>query len=92
MVFFFSFPRTGPIGPVPRQFIKSTCHISPIFSVLRVADGKPTASAQLLLNPDSPTGAKSHLAANQETWVPNMASEFCLWDISFMLVRIFYMP
>jgi hypothetical protein len=27
---------------------------------------RPAASAQLLLNPDSPTRGKSHLAANQE--------------------------
>jgi hypothetical protein len=38
-------------------------------------------SAQFLLNLDSPTGAKSHLAGNQETWVRNMAAEFCFQDI-----------
>jgi hypothetical protein len=38
--------------PVPRQSIKSTCHISP-FWCLRVVGGMPAASAQFLFNPDS---------------------------------------
>jgi hypothetical protein len=28
----------------------------------------------------------------EATWVRNMAAEFCLQSISFMLVRFFYMP
>jgi hypothetical protein len=48
------------------------------FLVLRVSGGKPAASAQFLLNPDSSAGGQSHLGVTQErhgweTWLLNFA-------------------
>jgi hypothetical protein len=52
--------------------------------------GKPAASAQFLLNPDS--SARAIYSEAGETWVNNLAAEFCLKSIFFMLVRFFYVP
>jgi hypothetical protein len=49
LTFLLSLYKDWAYWPVPRQL---NCHVN-LFNAFRVAGGKPAASAQFLLNPDS---------------------------------------
>jgi hypothetical protein len=52
--------------------------------------GKPAASAHFLPNPDLSAEPEPSSSEAGETCVRNMAAEFCIQSICFMLLRFFH--
>jgi hypothetical protein len=76
--------RIGPVDP----FWDNQLVMLPFLVLFRVAGGKPAASAQFILYPDSSAGGRAGEAG--ETKVKNMAAEFLPTKHLFMLVRFLH--